>query len=70
MNSPIWEDVSGPLSSKDEAEKTMLYLGESNHSVYSRNDGTEWYVERNLAAIPDLIFGMTFDEIVRRQMKQ
>jgi len=65
---PVWIDVCGPLKSKHDAEETMRQMGESNHAVYSRNDGTEWFVERNTSAMPDRIFGMTWGDIQSKQM--
>lgn len=65
-----WIDVVGPLKSKAEAVETMRALGEANHAVYSRNDGQEWFVERNVDMPSSSIFGMSWEEIQNKQMKR
>lgn len=63
---------------KQEAEQTAEALGRSNHSVYGvyRKDDEgytldvcDYFVERDLNAMPDRIFGMTWEEIKRKQAK-
>ena len=67
-----WVTVVGPLKTREEAENTMRALGESNHSVYSTQDGDNlaYFVERNLDAQPERIFGYSWDEIQAKQQRR
>lgn len=70
--------VAGPFGEKA-AKETALALGESNHSVYSKErvdaDGygtgvSDWFVERDTAATPSKIFGYDFADIQAMQQKR
>lgn len=70
--------VIGPLATEQEARDTCSVLGDKNHSVYSRaihdsdgfeTDNREWYVERDLDIVPNILFGMSWDEIRGKQSK-
>ena len=59
--------VVGPLKDRASAEETMRALGPVNHSVYSMNDGTDWFVERDTAIVPDRIVGLAWSTIQEMQ---
>lgn len=70
--------VAGPFDEKS-ARDTAHALGDVNHSVYSRavkdsegydTEDREWFVERDTAVTPALIFGMSWAEIQAKQQKR
>jgi hypothetical protein len=70
--------VAGPFDEQN-ARETARYLGDSNHSVYSRairdaegfdTDAREWFVERDNDAPARTLMGYDWSEIQRKQMRR
>ena len=68
--------VAGPFTTEEEAQDTANYLGKSSHSVFCRykNDlegyvtnEAEYFVERDAQAMPERIFGRSWEEIKAKQ---
>lgn len=70
--------IAGPFT-EAQARETAAFLGNCNHSVYSRElkdaegYGTnqyQWFVERDETAAPSHIFGMAWSEVQAKQNKR
>lgn len=68
--------VAGPFDTEQTASDTARFLGDANHSVFSRvvkdSEGFEthvrqWFVERHLAVVAQTIVGLSWEQIRAKQ---